>query len=264
MKRISVLLLAILLTLSGCVLPRPEPNADPVPGATEPTPSTEVTLPSTEATELTEPLPLHSEFYIEGLSVDALILYFEEVCLDAEITNSGDPAKLQKWAEPLIYRIHGEPTSEDLERATQFFQWLETVEGFPGIREAGPEEASNIDIHFCGPEEMAQILGDWTWGCDGGVTFWYDEDKIWSATVCIRTDISQEVRNSVILEELYNGLGPIQDTDLRLDSIIWSGYSSPQWLTQEDMLILRLLYHPTLEPGMDREACAEAIRALYY
>ena len=260
MKKIFAVLIAVLLILGGCALPAPETDTEPSqPPAT--VPSTEPTQPPTETTE---PPPLHSDLYLEGLSVDALILYFEEVCLDAEIVNGGDPSKLQKWAEPLRYQVFGAPTAEDLEQLSRFTRWLGTVEGFPGIREAGHEEPVNVDIHFCDADEMAALLGDWTWGCDGGVTFWYDEDKIWSATICIRTDISQEVRNSVILEELYNSLGTGQDTQLRQDSLIWSGYSWPQWLTEEDMLILRLLYHPTLEPGMDREACAEAIRALYY
>ena len=267
MKRIFPVLLAVLLIFSGCSL-LPEIDiagilTDATASSSETTETTETTE-ATETTETTAPPPLHSELYMEGLSVDAAIVYFEEVCLDAEIVNGGDPARLQRWAEPIIYQIRGDPTQEDLEQLARFCRWLETVEGFPGIWEAGPEEVPNVDIHFCGAQRMAELLGDWTWGCDGGVTFWYLEDEIWSATVCIRTDISQEVRNSVILEELYNGLGPVQDTDLREDSIIWTGYSCPQWLTQEDMLILRLLYHPSLEPGMDREACAEAIRKLYY
>ena len=262
MKKMLAVLLSMLLTFSGCALPAAEMPALPTqPPATAPSMSSEPSQPSTETTA---PPPLHSPLYIEGLSVDALILYFEEVCLDAEVVNAGDPSRLQKWAEPILYQILGDPTAEDLEQLDRFARWLETVEGFPGIREAAPEEPPNVDIHFCDSEQMASLLGDWTWGCDGGVTFWYDADKIWSATVCIRTDIPQEVRNSVILEELYNGLGPVQDTDLREDSLIWSGYSSPQWMTDEDMLILQLLYHPSLEPGMDREACAEAIRALYY
>ena len=263
MKKLFAILLASLM-LSGCTIlsPEPDPETTPPPVTAPSTQATELTEPSTEPS--TEPLPLHSELYMEGLSADALILYFEEVCLDAEVVNSGDPSRLQKWAEPLVYRIVGDPTDEDLAQLGLFTDWLDTVEGFPGIREAGPEDVPNMNIHFCDAGRMAELLGDWTWGCDGGVTFWYQEDKIWTATVCVRTDISQEVRNSVILEELYNGLGPVQDTDLRQDSIIWSGYSTPQWLTPEDMLILRLLYHPTLEPGMDRDACAKAIRALYY
>ena len=262
MKRIVPLLLAVMLTFCGCARSLPETESEPLPPP-ETAPSA-ATKPADVTQPPAETAPLHSDLYLEGLSADALILYFEEVCLEAEIVNSGDPAKVQKWAEPILYQIQGTPTGEDLEQILRFAQWLSTVEGFPGIREAAPEEAPNLTVHFCGPDRMAELLGDWTRGCDGGVTFWYEENKIWSATVCIRTDIAQQVRSSVILEELYNGLGPVQDTELRPDSLIWSGYSEPQWMTAEDMLILRLLYHPTLEPGMDREGCAEAIRALYY
>ena len=287
MKKAVAAMLAISLLFSGCGISASAPDAVPTPPPvvelpTDPTPSadpTESTEPpagSTEPpTEATEPptgsmepptstAPDHSPLFIEGLSADALILYFEEICLDAEVINSGDPTRLQKWEIPIVYRILGDPTPEDLETVDRFTQWFNTVEGSPGIRMAEPEETGNMDIYFCTQEEMTGLLGDWTLGCDGGVTFWYDMDRIYSATVCVRTDLNQAVRNSVILEEIYNGLGPVQDTDLRTDSIIWSGFSAPQWMTAEDMLILQLLYHPTLEPGMDRDACAEAIRALYY
>ena len=71
-------------------------------------------------------------------------------------------------------------------------------------------------------------------------------------------------RNSVILEEIFNGLGPVQDTDLRKDSICYSGYSTPQELTAVDELILKLLYHPRILPGMNYDECAAVIRELYY
>jgi len=35
-------------------------------------------------------------------------------------------------------------------------------------------------------------------------------------------------------------------------------------LTEEDMLLLTLLYHPDLKPGMNALQCAEVIRKLYY
>ena len=96
-------------------------------------------------------------------------------------------------------------------------------------------------------------------------SFWYDGfDRIYEGTICYCTEIDQTVRNSVILEEIYNGLGPVQDTDLRADSIIYAGYSEPQELTQIDKLLLRLLYHPSMKCGMDREECEAVIRSLYY
>ena len=90
------------------------------------------------------------------------------------------------------------------------------------------------------------------------------DHEIHNAIICYRSDIDQQVRNSVILEEIYNGLGPIQDTDSRSDSIIYSGYSTPQNLTAIDELLLQLLYHPQLTCGMDRAQCEAVIRQLYY
>ena len=96
------------------------------------------------------------------------------------------------------------------------------------------------------------------------MTFWYIDDVIYKAIICYRSDIPQYTRNSVILEEIYNGLGPVQDTDLREDSIIFSGFSEPQSLTEIDRLILQLLYHPQMQCGMDAAQCEAVIRQLYY
>ena len=56
----------------------------------------------------------------------------------------------------------------------------------------------------------------------------------------------------------------VQDTFLRTDSIIYGGYSEPQALTAVDELLLRLLYHPNIRPGMNAQECEAVIRSLYY
>ena len=152
----------------------------------------------------------------------------------------------------------------DMETLNAFESWLNSMEGFPGMSYTQDSMKANLRIHFCDQEGMLILMGEEFNDVDGAVTFWYHDDRIDNAIICYRTDITQHVRNSVILEEIYNGLGPIQDTDLREDSLIWSGYSSPQWLTEEDTLLLTLLYHPDLKPGMNLEQCAEAIRRIYY
>ena len=60
------------------------------------------------------------------------------------------------------------------------------------------------------------------------------------------------------------GLGPVQDTDLREDSLIYSGYTAPQSLSPVDELILKLLYHPEIRCGMTASECEAVIRSLYY
>lgn len=275
MKRILCGLLGFcfLVYLSGCVEWRGGEYEPMVPMVTAP----QVTLPiPTTASVHTPPTtvpttvppetePVHSELYISGLSVETVIEYFNEICLDAEFQNGGNPALLQKWDGTIFYWIYGTYTDADLRILTGFMDWLNPIEGFPGICVAEEEWQTDLKIYFCSAKEMRDILGDHFVGMDGGVTFWYNGDNaIYDETICYRNDIGQTVRNSVILEEIYNGLGPVQDTDLRTDSIIYSGYSEPQTLTQIDELLLRLLYHPDMRCGMNAAECEAVIRSLYY
>ena len=273
---LCILLCAVLLT--GCTLsplpPQTEPSAEPteaptVPSA-EPTdvptePPTEPTEPPTEPTEPPETLPPHSELYIPGLDVEDVITYFNEVCLDAEFVNGGNATLLQKWNTPIICSLNGEYTAEDYDTLMRLFDWLNTVEGFPGISLSEHDYEVNLRVYFCSMERMLDLLGDNFYNCDGGVTFWYDGyNQIYNATICYRTDLDQNLRNSVILEEIYNGLGPVQDTNLRPDSIIYAEFTQPQELTEVDELILKLLYHPDMECGMNAAQCEAVIRQLYY
>ena len=216
------------------------------------------------ATEPMETVPEHSQLYIPEISVDDVIVYFNEVCLDAEFITEGDPSRLQKWTIPIYYKIYQNPNQEDIAVLNSFAAWLNTLEGFPGIYETDDPTVANLNIYFCSQHQMLDILGNNFASMDGGVTFWYRDDEIYDAIICYRTDIDQYVRNSVILEEIYNGLGPIQDTSIRTDSIIYSEYTQPQSLTEIDELILKLLYHPNMRCGMNREECEKVIRNLYY
>lgn len=238
-------------------------SAPTQPEATTQAPTVETTQAPTE--ETTAPAPAHSELYIPGLDVEDVITYFNEVCLDAEFSDGGDFTLLQKWTEPIVYTIKGDPTEEDLAALNNFTVWLNNYPGFPGIYEGPNPDYANLHLNFCSSEDMVDILGDNFYGMDGGVTFWYDGDnRIYHAVICYRNDIDQYLRNSVILEEIYNGLGPVQDTQLREDSIIYAEFSEPQALTQIDELILKLLYHPDMKCGMNAAACEAVIRQLYY
>ena len=261
MKRLFLITLTLLL-LCGCGAKQSTSETTvPVTVAptTQPLPTETVTEPAP-----TETAPLHSEFYIPDLDVEDVVAYFNEVCLAAEFTNSGDPSKLQKWDEPIFFVLNGTFTDEDVETIMNFVNWLNTLEGFPGMEETQDPGQANLQIFFRDNQGLVDLMGDNFYNCDGGVTFWYVDDRIYDAIICYSTEVSQTVRNSVILEEIYNGLGPVQDTDLRPDSIIYSGYSEPQELTEIDELILKLLYHPDMQCGMDAAQCEAVIRALYY
>lgn len=294
MKRVVLICLMLAVLLAGCNGNETVPPETTLPEAA----ATETTVPEAAATETTEPQttepqttvpettvpettapqttvpettvpaetePEHSELYLYDIPVDDVITWFNEVVLDTEFSNGGDATLVQKWETPILYTIHGDPTPEDLVVLESFSTSLNYIEGFPGMYPAQDVNESNLHIHFTEQQKIPDIMGQQYTGLDGVVTFWYDGDnRIYDETICIRTDVEQEVRNSVILEEIYNGLGPVQDTELREDSLIWQGYSIPQDLTLVDWLILRLLYHPDIRCGMDAQACETVIRSLYY
>ena len=276
-NRIPALIVAILVfSLSGCSR-SPEPVSSPdetLTRATIPTEETAETLPPPTVMPETVPpttLPPETEatippceLYIPGVSTEEVITYFSEVCLQAEFFDSGNPTRLQKWLHPICYTLQGYYTETDYAVLQNFVYELNQIEGFPGMYEISDHNSANMVIHFCSQNKLIEIMGENFYGMDGAVTFWYTNDVIDNAVICYRTDLDQQLRNSVILEEIYNGLGPIQDTELRPDSIIWSEFSQPQELTEMDWLILKLLYHPDMKCGMDEWECASVIRQLYY
>ena len=277
--KMIALLIALSVILSGCVISIEGPTVvtreswktEQTIAPTEPTtaPPTEPTEPPTEPTKpptmpTEPPEPLHSDLYIPGVDVEDVIVYFNEVCLDAEYSEGGDASLLQRWTEPIFYEIYGSYTEEDMVTFGNMVAWLNTIENFPGISPSPESEMTNLEVYFCGQQELVERMGENYADCDGAVTFWYINNDIYDAIICYRNDISQYTRNSVILEEIYNGLGPVQDTSLREDSLIYAGFSEPQWMTGIDELLLKLLYHPMMQPGMDATQCESIIRQLYY
>ena len=78
-----------------------------------------------------------------------------------------------------------------------------------------------------------------------------------------RTDIDQSTRTSVLIEEIINMLG-VSDTVLRTDSIVYQYSNENTALSEMDWLILKLLYDPAIQCGMDVDGCRRVIQELYY
>lgn len=269
MKAVKLLLLTfpVLLCLWGC-----KPN-EQVGQESQAAPTTDSSAmqESTEATatqETTLPADLHSSFYLEGFTPEQVVTYFAEVVLNAEYSSGeGDIHVVQKWTGPIRYMINGEATQKDREKLEELFAQLNAVEGFPGIEAAPLPIAMNMTLNFYNREDFQTYFGRVVnyEDADGAVEYWYynETNQIHNAAVGYRTDIDQYTRNSVLLEEVINGLG-ITDTKLREDSITYQGFSQTQELSDMDWLILRLLYHPDIKCGMNLEQCRAVIKKLYY
>ena len=260
MKKFLILLLVV--ALCGCAAPAQ-------PSTTTPTTVPETTVTETTVAPTTAPTePLHSSLYREGLDIEQVLTYFQEVCNQLEYTDgTSDPALTKKWLTPLVYRIHGEPTAEDLSVLADFCEQLNTVPGFPGIREAQEDEAENLTLSFLDQESFRAQFSECVQGEDawGACQFWFYNAtyEIHTAAIGYRTDIPQADRNSIILEEIVNTLG-ISDSGRRSDSIVYQDSNDNLQLSELDWLLLELLSHPNIACGMDAEMCEKVIRDLYY
>lgn len=254
MRRWHFLLLAVLLTLSGCgKTGLPEESTPAV----------------TETAEVTETaVSSHCELYLPGYTADQIRVYFEEVVLNMEYTDgTGDATVVQKWLEPIRYEVYGTPTEEDLRVLEDVFARLNEISGFPGIRPAEYPGQENMSIHFLEADAFRENFSYVIRGeeADGAAQFWYytDTNELYAARIGYRTDLEQSVRSSVLVEEIINTLG-ISDTVLRPDSVVYQYSNENMALSDVDLVILKLLYNPAVQCGMDAEACGAVIRECYY
>lgn len=277
----TILLLAFSLILCSCGNPTsdatlsPTPSVPPTQEAPSPAPTGQVeSPPPTEQTpvpteQIPEPTePPHSELYLPGYDVSDITEYFEEVVLNIEYSDgTGSPNLVQKWLSPLYYRIYGTPTDTDKEVLLAFTEQLNAIPGFPGIYPTEDGMLENVSISFLDADVFNDsfyevIQGEYAFGA---AQFWYytDTNELHTARIGCRTDIDQTARNSVLPEEIVNILG-ISDTVLRPDSLTYQYSNDNTALSDIDLVILTLLYHPSVQCGMDAESCTAIIRELYY
>lgn len=228
------------------------------------------TLTETAQTETEEPLVQTTEqekLFLPDVSLEQITEYFEEVVLQTEYSEGdGNSSLVQKWEMPIHYRIHGEPSEEDLAILEDLFAQLNAIHGFPGIIPAAEEEVENLSIYFAEPKEFNEIFSEFLQGEDaiGAARYWYytDTNDMYEAKVGYRMDMDQSIRNSVLPEEIVNMLG-ITDTVKREDSVVYQYSNFNTELTDVDWMILKLLYHPEMPCGADAELCRERLAELY-
>lgn len=228
----------------------------------------EISEESKEIEEKEEIKPQHSEFYMEGCTVDSVLQYYNEVVLATEFsTGDGNPSLVQKWNIPIRYQVTGNPTDEDLKILKELFSELNKINGFPGISEAQNSGQANLNIYFYGRQEFNNRFAEFvqTDSADGAVQYWYDTagNNIYTADIGYCTDMPSNVRRSVLLEEVVNGLG-LSDSALRSDSVVYQYSSDVTSLSKMDWLIIKLLYHSKIKCGMNAAQCESVIRELYY
>ena len=184
-----------------------------------------------------------------GYNKKEIVEYFDEIAMRAEYGTSANA--VHKWTTPLLIYIDGDPNSEDRKILDDVFYKMNSVDGFPGIREVSSKDASNIVMSFADDVEYTRItpkdINDLT---DGFATCWFQNSSIIRARIGIRTSMPQHERNSVIWEELVQCTGLQNDSYRYPESLFYQGYNEVQGPNTLDWLLFEVLYHPDIQPGM--------------
>ena len=202
-----------------------------------------------------------AENYItaEGYTAQEIIDYFCEVALDVEYGSTDNT--VIKWDRPINIFVSGAPTAADLERLGALIDALNGIAGFPGINSVDSAEAANLRISFVDAGTMLANTGS---DFNGYVRVSWNDHNIYSGDIYYLSDLTQERRNGVIVEELCQALGLLTDTYDYPESIFHQYYTDADWPCPLDWAIIELLYRSEIRPGMDesavRSAAADIVR----
>ncbi|SEG81917.1 DUF2927 domain-containing protein [Marinobacterium lutimaris] len=185
-----------------------------------------------------------------GYIVDSLI----EVALRSEYGR--DPMRLRKWAEPVRVQVEhrvGDPALHNELVDAQLSQ-LADITGHSIRRVNG---GGNVELVLLRQTELAAFWRQKTGepvprGALCLARIWTDgQSRIQRALIAIPVDRARERGRlvSCIVEELTQILGLPNDSEKVFPSI-FNDKSTDQLLTGLDLVLLRLLYDPRLEPGM--------------
>lgn len=207
---------------------------------------------------------------IEYYTADEVTEFFFEVVLNSEYYSGSAFGNdvVRKWTEPIRYYLIGDYSSDDAKLIAEFYNSVSLLtDGFPGASEASNREEANLIIKFLPHSAFKEQMGQYIDHVDayGCTVFWYETENccISNEIIGYDTDMDEDVRNAVLIEELYNGLGIINDTVLRTDSIIYQNDFSQAALSAMDRCILKLLYLPDMLCGMSGDTCQDIIKLHY-
>lgn len=184
--------------------------------------------------------------------------YFLQVALGSEYGDSIEDT-IVKWARDVNIEIHGSPTVEDVETATDVISELNEL--VDGIDIRLDEPTSNLELYFVPEAEFHRYQPSYIpinygffW------TYWTQAKEIYRAQVFISTtDITQQERSHLIREELTQSLGLMRDSDEYEDSIFYQEWTDVTRYSSLDETVIEILYRPEIHPNMTEDEVTEAL-----
>lgn len=190
--------------------------------------------------------------------------YFKEIALKSEYGGEGSEGIIKKWEQPLKIYIMGNFTKKDYDFIKKHVTFLNNIEGIPDISFVDDINIANVTIDFITQWEISRRVNieEIIWGY--ARCFWNDNYEITGADIFVVYDkTNQRQRKHVILEELTQILGLMNDSIKYRNSIFQNEYSEITRLSSLDTLLIRMLYSSGVKPGMRGDEINDIINNWY-
>jgi hypothetical protein len=187
--------------------------------------------------------------------------YFSEIALKSEYGGQSFEGIVRRWEQPLIVEIRGHPTAGDLATLNAHLDLLRQTTGSLDISVTQQTGTGNFVVYFVPLDDLREDIPGYVEGNWGFVNIsWDDHARIQQAAVGIATDVTnQKQRNHLILEEVTQGLGLLNDSPLYQDSIFQIEWTETQKLSDLDLWVVAMLYSPVIKAGMGRVETESAL-----
>ncbi|MEO1559035.1 MAG: DUF2927 domain-containing protein [Cyanobacteria bacterium J06632_19] len=218
-----------------------------------------------------------SDDYILSDYEENLLKYFKEIVLESEFYDS--PKKVVKWRKPMILFISKEEECEKqikvIQSTIQRINALAT-DGFE-IRLTDDIAKSNSILYLSTIDKVAELDAEFYSYMENGIV---DEDFVgftyvefeWSdytitkSSIFIDIEDSTDIQESTILEEVTQSLGIPNDSEKYPNSVFYQYQIEENCINKEyskmDEDIVRLLYHPEMNPGIDNTQVEKVIKRI--
>ena len=189
---------------------------------------------------------------------DYIVKAFKEIALKNEYRTT--TLRILKWRQPIRFRYHyhGIPNNPLVEQLFDtHFAHLQKITGHP-INQSDSE--SNLDIHLTRDQNYGSVIQNHTVSsvsnlnreshCMGSFSSQAD-GEIHNAQIVIPLDhvFSRGLLVSCVIEESTQLMGLPNDSEWVHPSIA-NDHSKIEFLTGLDYLMLKILYDPSIKPGM--------------
>ncbi len=173
--------------------------------------------------------------------------------------------RVKKYTVPVRFYVHNRSRKDRRRETERFLRGLsDRIPGFSGSIAPSYRDA-NFHVFIVDRKDFqstvtrdAGLAAQAAHNAECLVHIWFDRRGITESRAVIVSDRGERLFNRCLVEEVLQGLGPINDSP-HLHESVFNDYSRHSSLTSFDRSLLQMLYHPAIKPGMGRKDVARLL-----